>query len=144
MHTSTVTVAVVDPGESVTTDIPERDLKIEWYSGTGAGGQRRNKVQSSCRITHIPTGVICSSQTRSRENSYKSALSELTDRVNKANSATQHQAHRTIKRKQVGSGMRGDKIRTIRLTDDRATDHRNDKRCKASAYMKGHMDELWD
>jgi protein subunit release factor A len=71
-------------------------------------------------------------------------MGEIADRVNKTNDANQHQAQSTIKRKQVGSGMRGDKIRTIRFQDDRATDHRNDKRCKASAYMKGCMDQLWD
>jgi peptide chain release factor 1 len=88
--------------------------------------------------------MICTSQTRSRDNSFKLALSALTEKVNQLSYDSQHQAQSTIKRKQVGSGMRGDKIRTIRFQDDRATDHRNDKRCKASAYMKGGMDQLWD
>ena len=60
----------------------ERDFKIEWYSGTGAGGQHRNKHQNSCRLTYLPTGQIVTAQCRSRENSLNEAKTEMMTRLN--------------------------------------------------------------
>ena len=80
VHTSTVTVAVLDPSIAQTA-IQDRDLRVEWYSGTGAGGQYRNKHQNSCRITHIPTGIQATAQCRSRENSYTEARAAIEQRV---------------------------------------------------------------
>lgn len=143
VHTSTVTVAVLDPAELQSITIPESELKVEWYSGSGAGGQHRNKHQNSCRLTHIPTGIICTAQTRSRESSYRDALVALVSRVQELSTTAYSSARSKLKQTQVGSGQRGDKIRTIRFQDDQATDHRTDKRIKASAYMRGNMDQLW-
>ena len=80
VHTSTVTVAVIDPNVVVRKEYSMRDskdFKIEWFSGTGAGGQHRNKHQNSCRIIHIPTGLKQESQCRSRQNSQQEAMSRL-------------------------------------------------------------------
>ena len=110
VHTSTVTVAVVDP-QVISTVISEHDLEIEWFSGTGAGGQYRNKHQNSCRITHIPTGIVATAQCRSRENSYNEAMATI---VNKVDNIVKTQYNNDVasnRREQVGSGMRGDKIR---------------------------------
>lgn len=144
MHTSTVTVAVLDPSDRQTIEIRESDLRIEWFSGTGAGGQHRNKHQNSCRLTHIPTGVVVTAQTRNRDSSLKQARDELISRLQK-DADTRHVVESgQAKKRQVGTGQRGDKIRTIRFQDDRATDHRNDRRIKADDYMRGGMYKLWD
>jgi protein subunit release factor A len=142
VHTSTVTVAILDPDRPQTT-ILDRDLRIEWYSGTGAGGQHRNKHQNSCRITHLPTGIMATAQCRSRENSLTEARSSIMQRVTAAaqNRVTTEQAE--DRRQQVGSGMRGDKIRTYRFQDDVVQDHRTGRRAQVSAVMRGQFDKLW-
>lgn len=144
VHTSTVTVAVLDPSQKQTIEIKDKDLRIEWFSGTGAGGQHRNKHQNSCRLVHLPSGITVTAQTRNRDSSLKQARDELVSKLR--NLADQRQTIEVgeAKKRQVGSGQRGDKIRTIRFQDDRATDHRNDKKIRASEYMRGRMDALWD
>lgn len=142
VHTSTVTVAIVDP-EIVKTTINERDLKIEWYSGTGAGGQHRNKHQNSCRITHIPTGIVATAQCRSRENSYNEAMATITNKVDNIVSAEYNNNIASNRREQVGSGMRGDKIRTYRFQDDRVQDHITNKVSSTKRVLQGNFDLLW-
>lgn len=143
VHTSTVTVAVLDELSSNPYTIPETDLSVSWFSGTGGGGQHRNKHQNSCRLKHIPTGITVTSQTRSRENSYKEAYSTLVSRLEELESQSSHLEFSSQKKIQVGSGMRGDKIRTIRFQDDQVADHRILKTIKAKDYMRGNMDLLW-
>ncbi len=143
VHTSTVTVAVIDSAHTVDVTIPKDDLRIEWYSGTGAGGQHRNKHQNSCRITHIPSGTVVTSQHRSRQNSLDSAMSELTHRLDFEAKRTYNNNIATNRKSQVGSGMRGDKIRTYRFQDDTVQDHVTGCRAKCSAVLKGNLDQLW-
>jgi peptide chain release factor 1 len=144
VHTSTVTVAVIDRmEENKSSAIPQSDLRIEWYSGTGAGGQHRNKHQNSCRITHIPSGTVVTSQNRSRQNSLDSALSELRHRLDFEAKRTYNDNISTNRKSQVGSGMRGDKIRTYRFQDDRVQDHITELGAKCSTILKGNFDLLW-
>ena len=143
VHTSTVTVSVTDPNNTSILEVPDSDLKIDWYSGSGAGGQFRNKHKNSCRLTHIPTGMICTAQTRSRENSFREAKAAMLQKLQQIHKQEQYNVKSTIKRQQVGSGMRGDKIRTIRFQDDQAIDHRTHKRIRAEEYMNGYMNLLW-
>lgn len=123
--------------------IPDADLRVEWFSGTGAGGQHRNKHQNSCRLIHVPTNTVVTAQTRSRESSYRQALQELEGRVRGKALSAHHREQASIKKVQVGSGQRGDKIRTIRFQDDVATDNRTGRKMKADRYMRGEMDQLW-
>jgi peptide chain release factor 1 len=121
----------------------DADLKIEWYSGTGAGGQYRNKHQNSCRITHIPTGITAKAECRSRTNSLEEAKLAIQQRVD---SEAQSQYNTTVasdRKRQVGTGMRGDKIRTYRFQDDNVQDHLTGKRAKCSSVLKGNVDLLW-
>ncbi len=134
---------MLDKLEKQTVEIKDKDLQIDWFSGTGAGGQHRNKHQNSCRLTHSPTGIVVTAQTRSRENSYKQAFNELLTRLTDITHSQQHGELADLKRNQVGSGMRGDKIRTVRFQDDQANDHRTGKRIRAEDYLRGHMDRLW-
>lgn len=116
---------------------------MEWYSGTGAGGQHRNKHQNSCRLTHIPTGIVATAQCRSRENSLNEARSALTQRISSLTRDAFHSNVASNRKQQVGSGMRGDKIRTYRFQDDRVQDHRTDKVVSLKKVMAGAFDLFW-
>lgn len=145
VHTSTVTVAVIDAESPATQQtIPESDLRIEWYSGTGAGGQHRNKHQNSCRITHIPSGTVATAQCRSRQNSLEEAMAAIQQRVDNAANMQYTNNIASNRKSQVGSGMRGDKIRTYRFQDDRVQDHLTGKSAKCSSVLKGNIDLLWN
>jgi protein subunit release factor A len=147
VHTSTVVVAVLDTTQYQRTDytaIDKKDLNVEWYSGSGGGGQHRNKHQNSCRLTHIPTGVMKSAQTRSRESSYKEALRDLIELLQSTATYQMMAAKSSDRKSQMGSGMRGDKVRTFRFQDNVATDHRTGKKVSLSKYMSGYVDLLWN
>jgi peptide chain release factor 1 len=134
---------VIDP-TVVKFNIQDSDLKIEWYSGTGCGGQHKNKHQNSCRITHLPSGIVTTAQTRDRTNSLKLAKQEIIKRVSEVQTSIVTSKTAKLRKDQVGSGMRGDKIRTIRFQDNTAVDHITSKRTTAEKFMKGFMDVLWN
>jgi peptide chain release factor 1 len=144
VHTSTVTVAVIDRStEMRSVSIAFNDLKVEWYSGTGAGGQYRNKHQNSCRITHLPTGIVAKSECRSRQNSLDEAMTEIQRRVDEKVQNQYNSNLASDRKRQVGSGMRGDKIRTYRFQDDTVQDHRTGKTAQAKKILSGNFDLLW-
>jgi peptide chain release factor 1 len=138
-----VTVAIIDQSTSLI-KVSDADLKIEWYSGTGAGGQYRNKHQNSCRITHIPTGIMSTSQCRSRQNSYNEARTDIERRVVDLQSRKLLSDVAVDRRSQVGSGMRGDKRRTYRFQDDKVEDHTTGKSARCTQILKGFFDVLWN
>ena len=142
VHTSTVTVAVIDPTiEEV--KFSDTDFRIEWYSGTGAGGQHRNKHQNSCRITYLPTGLVATAQCRSRINSQESAMESLVEQL-KGGALSEQKLARALERKQqVGSGMRGDKIRTYRFQDDIVKDHNSGRSASVAKVLRGFFDLMW-
>ena len=121
----------------------ESDFKIEWYSGTGAGGQHRNKHQNSARVTHIPTGIVETAQCRSRENSLAEAMSQLNKRLDSAANNEHYSITMADRKDQIGSGMRGDKIRTYRFQNDVVQDHQTGKRHLTSKVLAGNFDLLW-
>lgn len=140
-----MTVAVIDRIEEMTSStIPDHELKVEWYSGTGAGGQHRNKHQNSCRITHIPSGIVVTSQTRSRQNSLDLAMKSIQEQVDNIVTNQYNSTIASNRKQQVGSGMRGDKIRTYRFQDDTVQDHITGRRAKCVAVLKGNFDQLWN
>jgi peptide chain release factor 1 len=144
VHTSTVTVAVINSEDACTAPtVHKNDLKIEWYSGTGAGGQYRNKHQNSCRITHLPTGIIAKAECRSRQNSLNEAMAEIQRRVDNQLQIHYNSSIASDRKRQVGSGMRGDKIRTYRFQDDVVQDHITGLRASCSQILKGNIDHLW-
>jgi len=142
VHTSTVTVAVIDPTVREK-EYKDTDFKIEWYSGTGAGGQHRNKHQNSCRITHIETGLVSTAQCRSRINSLDEAKTALLNQLKGNDNRTQKTALAIERKEQVGSGMRGDKIRTYRFQDDTVKDHVTEKVASVKQVMKGNFELMW-
>ena len=121
----------------------ESDFKIEWYSGTGCGGQNRNKIMSSCRLTHLPSGIVKTAQTRSRQNSLRLAKESLVAELDQQMGLENFVISNSIRSGQVGSGMRGDKIRTYRFQDDVVQDHQTGKRHLTSKVLSGHFDLLW-
>ena len=121
----------------------DSDFRVEWFSGTGKGGQHRNKKQNSCRLIHVPTGLVEMRQGRKRDTNLREAREALLRRLsNKEQSSIDNQA-KALKKDQVGSGMRGDKIRTYRFQDDQVIDHQTGRTAKASKVMKGKFDLLW-
>lgn len=146
IHTSTVTIAIIDPNIKMNHLYNLKDdcyFEVEWFSGTGKGGQKRNKSQTSCRVRHKPTGIVETRQGRSRSNNFNDAKQSLINQLDNLSSEEIHDIQSTLRKKQVGSGMRGDKIRTIRFQDDQVVDHRTGKTITAKKFMKGNMDLLW-
>ena len=123
--------------------IADSELNVEWYSGTGAGGQHRNKHQNSCRITHITTGIVVTAQCRSRQNSLNEAMTTIKQRLNDITTSTYNNTVATDRKQQVGSGMRGDKIRTYRFQEDAVKDHITDKSASLRKVMNGDFAMLW-
>lgn len=142
-HTSTVTVAVMDDNPSISIEINQCDLDINWFSGTGPGGQNRNKVMASCRVRHIPTGTVATAQTRSRITSLSQAIETLKTKIVELSTVNNSNNLKSIRRDQIGTGRRGNKIRTIQFQNDTAIDHITNKRITAEEYMKGMMYKLW-
>jgi peptide chain release factor 1 len=146
VHTSTVTVAVVDPNVTISDVYSMRkdtDFRIEWFSGSGAGGQHRNKHQNSCRVHHIPTGLSEARQGRERTANLRDAKEALNRLLDQAARGELGSVLASERKDQVGTGMRGDKTVTIRFQDDRVTHHETGKSMSAARYMKGYMDEVW-
>lgn len=143
VHTSTVTVAVLESESDAPIDIEDSDFRVQWFSGTGKGGQHRNKHQNSCRVTHEPTGLTESRQGRHREANLTQAMAALRLRIQEQSSMDSALQRSQEKRRQVGSGMRGDKTVTIRFQDDKAVNHITGKSTSAAKYMKGFMDKTW-
>lgn len=119
--------------------------EIEWTTcrGSGAGGQHRNKTDSAVQMVHLPTGIRVRVETeRSQHQNRELALSILRARVYEAQHGAKLRAREEERRRQVGSGMRGDKVRTIRSQDD-VTDHQTGRRIRYKDYIKGNWDGLY-
>lgn len=121
----------------------DKDFEVQWYSGTGAGGQHRNKHQNSCRIIHRSSGIVATAQCRSRENSFDEAKATILARLNASSAKSTYDALAVERKEQVGSGERGDKIRTYRFQDNTVKDHRTEKSARTSDVMDGKIDLLW-
>jgi len=143
VHTSTVTVAVIDPSDQPAGRIIDpRDLALEWYSGTGKGGQHRNKKACCLRLTHLPSGLVQTATGRERNANYRDALAALERRLAENAAARRHDATNAARRAQLGSGERGDKIRTYRAQDDRVIDHRTGRAARLADVMAGDFSGL--
>lgn len=137
-HTSTITIAVLSPNNSVHSSIKPGDVTMTACRGSGPGGQNRNKVNSAVQLTHTPTGItirceVERSQHQNRELAMKWLEAKLSENIaNKVSSQENSE-----RKKQIGSGMRGDKIRTIRYMDRIVTNNLNGKKISLEKYLNG-------
>ena len=143
VHTSTVTVAVLDRAAPVAVSVPDSDLAIEWFSGTGKGGQHRNKHQNCCRVTHIPTGLVRSAHGRERVPNLRNARAAIEEALAEAAASSSAAGRNATRKEHVGSGMRGDKRRTYRFQEDRVTDHITGRSASCREVLRGAVDRLW-
>lgn len=125
VHTSTATVLVMPEMEEVDVEINKSDLRIDTYRASGAGGQHINKTDSAVRITHIPTGIVATSQDgRSQHDNRDKAMKALVARVYDYFQSQQTEAIDSERKSKVGTGDRAEKIRTYNYPQNRVTDHR--------------------
>lgn len=145
VHTSAITVAVlVEPDEDEKIEIDEKDLKIDTYRASGAGGQHVNRTDSAVRITHLPTGtVVACQEERSQHKNKEKAMRLLVSRIADEQRRKAHQEMSSIRQSQVGSGDRSERIRTYNYPQNRVTDHRIDLTLyKLDRIMEGDLDDL--
>lgn len=140
VQTSTVTVAVLDPDAETVAQLDERDVEFQATRGSGPGGQARNKIESCIVATHRPSGMRVRVDMRSQHQSKSMALKILTAKVAEAEGDRARQARADARKDQVGSGMRGDKVRTYRTQDDRVTDHRTNRTWSLKAWSRGQWE----
>jgi peptide chain release factor 1 len=148
IHTSIATVAVLPQAEDVEIEINPQDVRTDTYSAGGPGGQHVNKTQSAVRLTHLPTNIVVQcqdqrSQTRNRELAWKALKSKLYEHFEEQKA----KERRDLRRTQVGSGDRSDKIRTYNFPDNRITDTRlgaSGSVHNLEGFLQGDLDELMD
>ena len=138
VQTSTITIAVLAEQRDVALTIRPEDVDVETMRGSGAGGQHRNVTDSAVRARHLPTGieVRCESE-RSQHLNKELAMRVLAARVADRARAAIDGERADDRRRQVGSGMRGDKRRTLRVQDDQVTDHVDGRTWRFKAYARG-------
>ena len=146
IHTSAATVAVLPEAEDVECALDPKDLQIDTFRASGAGGQHVNKTESAIRITHLPTGLVVECQDeRSQYKNKDKAMKVLRSRLYEMEREKQESAEAAARRSQVGSGDRSERIRTYNFPQGRVTDHRIGLTLyKIDAIMDGALDELID
>ena len=144
IHTSTITVAVMPEAEEVDVQIDEKDIRIDVMRASGSGGQCVNTTDSAVRLTHMPTGIVIYSQTEKSQIQNKAkAFALLRAKLYDLEQQKKHDAESELRRSQVGTGDRSEKIRTYNFPQGRVTDHR----IKLTLYtldavMNGDLQEI--
>ena len=142
IQTSAATVAVMPEAEEVELELDPKDLRIDTFRSSGAGGQHINKTSSAIRVTHLPTGMVveCQDQRSQRENKER-ALTVLRSRLLQQKQQAYDEAYNARRQSQVGSGDRSERIRTYNFPQGRVTDHRIGLTVyKLDAVLNGDLD----
>lgn len=146
IHTSTATVAVLPEAEEVEVEIAEKDIRVDLFRSSGAGGQKVNKTETAIRITHFPTGIVVScqderSQLKNKEKAFRVLRARLYDYYNSRASSAEAQSRKIL----VGTGDRSERIRTYNFPQSRVTDHRIGLSLfNIEAFLMGDLDEMTD
>ena len=146
IHTSAITIAVMPEAEEVDVEIDEKDIRIDVMRASGCGGQCVNTTDSAVRLTHIPTGIVIYSQTEKSQIQNKAkAFALLRTKLYDLELQKAHDAEAELRKSQVGTGDRSEKIRTYNFPQGRVTDHR----IKLTLYrlddiMNGDIQEILD
>src|SRR5690349_23627996 len=144
IHTSAITVAVLPEAEEVDVKIDPKDLRIDTFCSSGAGGQSVSTTYSAVRLTHLPTGVVVSCQDeRSQLKNRTKAMRTLRARIVEAEREKQEAEIAQSRKAQVGTGERSEKIRTYNFPQNRVTDHRVGVTLhKLEQVLQGDLDEF--
>ena len=144
VHTSTATVVVMPEVEDINIEIDEKDLKIDVFHSSGAGGQSVNTSNSAVRITHIPTGVVVSCQNeRSQLKNKEIAMRLLKIKINNEMQEKLMSENQAERKSKVGTGDRSEKIRTYNYPQNRVTDHRiNFSIMELDKVMDGYLEPI--
>jgi len=144
IHTSTATVAILAEAEEVDVTVEDKDLRIDTYRASGAGGQHINKTDSAIRITHNPTGIVVQCQDeRSQHKNKASAMKMLRAKLFEMEELKKTTERSDNRKNQVGSGDRSEKIRTYNYPQGRVTDHRIGVTLhKLDSILDGDINEL--
>ena len=146
VHTSTATVAILPEMEDADVEIDDKDIRIDLFRSSGAGGQKVNKTESAIRITHFPTGIVVTcqderSQTQNKEKAFAMLRAKVYDYYQQQKEAE----YRQNRKSQVGTGDRSERIRTYNFPQGRVTDHRIGLSLyDIDAFMNGDLDEMID
>ena len=144
VHTSTATVAILPEMEDADVEIDEKDIRIDLFRASGAGGQKVNKTESAIRITHFPTGIVVAcqderSQTQNKEKAFAILKAKVFDYYQQQKQAEYSQNRKS----QIGTGDRSERIRTYNFPQGRVTDHRIGLSLyNITAFMDGDIDEM--
>ena len=146
IHTSTISVAVMPEAEEVDVVIDEKDIRIDVMRASGCGGQCVNTTDSAVRLTHMPTGIVIYSQTEKSQIQNKAkAYALLRTKLYDLELQKAHDAEAELRKSQIGTGDRSEKIRTYNFPQGRVTDHRiNLTLYKLDKIMNGDIQEIID
>jgi peptide chain release factor 1 len=146
IHTSTVTVAVLPEAEEVDIRIDPADLRVDVFRSSGPGGQSVNTTDSAVRLTHVPTGLVVQCQDEKSQHKNKArAMKVLRSRLLEQEIQREAEDRGRLRRDQVGTGGRSEKIRTYNFQQSRVTDHRAGITLhKLDAIIEGDLDEILD
>jgi len=138
VHSSTITIAVLDEAVEAEIALPESELEWSACRSPGAGGQNVQKTDSAVRVKHLPTGIaVRAHESRSYHANRATALERLRDQLAALRRDAAGAARAAERRAQVGSGMRGDKRRTVRVQDDSVVDHLTGRTWRYKQYARG-------
>ncbi len=146
IHTSTATVAVLPEAEDVEVEIDEKDVRVDLFRSSGAGGQKVNKTETAIRLTHFPTGIVVTcqderSQLKNKEKAYRVLKARLYDYYQSRRDSAEAQNRRSL----VGTGDRSERIRTYNFPQNRITDHRIGLSLHSmESFLAGDLDEMID
>lgn len=145
VHTSAITVAaLLEPDEDSEVDVQEKDLRVDTYRSSGAGGQHVNTTDSAVRLTHIPTGIVVYCQEeRSQHKNKEKAMRLLKIRIAEVELEKKNKEIASSRSEQVGSGDRSERIRTYNFSQNRVTDHRiNLTKYNLDQVMEGDLSDF--